>query len=64
METSPAKPFLDNFITQRISNKAFLNPDETVREIRDGRWPYPFPKTALGQVDQTASSPERSSNYM
>ena len=58
METNPAKPFLDDFIAQRI------DPDETVREIRDGRWPYPFPKTAYGEVDQTASSPERSPNYM
>jgi hypothetical protein len=64
MDTNPAKPFLDDFIAQRTSSEEFPDPDETVREIRDGRWPYPFPKTALGQVDQTAASSERSANYM
>lgn len=64
METNPAKPFLDDFIEQRTSREEFADPDETVREIRDERWPYPFPKAAYGQVDQTFNSDERRSNYM
>jgi hypothetical protein len=46
------KDFLDGYIAER------LQPDEVTRETRDERWPYPFPKTVLGQVDQTVT-PEK-----
>lgn len=53
MDENPTKEFLDDFIDRKR-----LQPDEVTREARDERWPYPFPKTVLGQVDQTVS-PEK-----
>jgi len=52
MHDNPNKQFLGDFIAKR------MEPDEVIRETRDERWPYPFPKTVLGQVDQTVS-PEK-----
>ena len=58
MGNDSAKPFLDGFIANR------LQPDEVTQEIRNSRWPYPFPKTVLGQVDQTVGGPDRQNNYL
>lgn len=58
--TESGKDFLDRF----VNAKYFVPPEESLKQVRDERWPTNWQKLAQGRADMTILSEERRPNYV
>jgi hypothetical protein len=64
MEPTPGKVFLDRFREERVSSQDFQDPDQSLAETRDKRWPTRWENRVQGVPSMALASEERRANYM
>lgn len=58
------KQFLDNYVSTRFESEDFVNPDDSILETRNERWPTRWQKKVQGQPSMEITSEERRYNYI
>jgi len=58
------KQFLDQYVATRLPEKMFVDPDLSLIETRNERWPTRWEKKVQGQPSMEITSEERRSNYL